>query len=151
MWGGISALAVATGPSLGSVPIALVAGLATRRLVPESIIGGRVPDLVGVVMLSGAVASIALAITQGGDWGWSNARILGLFVLAAVLAPIAVRRSARHPAPASTADALTRFHTAWLVGTLAVLGSAAISSLHRRPAAAAAPVAVLAPAVADAA
>src|SRR3954467_10707558 len=71
MWGGISALAVATGPSLGSlliegggwrwaffvnVPIAIVAGLATRRFVSESVVGGPVPDLVGIGLLSGAVA-----------------------------------------------------------------------------------------------
>ena len=115
MWGGISALAVATGPSLGSLlidaggwrwaffvnlPIALAAGLSARRLVPESIIGGPIPDLVGVAILSAAVASLALAITQGGEWGWSSARIVGLFLLAAVLAPLAIRRSARHKAPA---------------------------------------------------
>lgn len=115
MWGGIAALAVATGPSLGSVlidaggwrwaffvnlPVALVAGVATRRLVPESVVGGPVPDLVGVAMLSGAVASLALAITQGGDWGWSSPRVVALFVAAAVLGPLAVRRSAHHEAPA---------------------------------------------------
>ena len=115
MWGGISALAVATGPSLGSVlidaggwrwaffvnlPVAAVAGLATRRHVRESVIGGPVPDLVGVGLLSAAVAAVALAITQGGDWGWSSSRVIGLFVLAAVLGPIAVRRSATHVAPA---------------------------------------------------
>jgi MFS family permease len=115
LWGGISALAVATGPSLGSVlidaggwrwaffvnlPIALVAGFATRRLVRESIVGGPVPDLVGVAMLSGAVAAVALAITQGGEWGWSGSRTIGLFVLAGVLAPLAVRRSSHHEAPA---------------------------------------------------
>jgi EmrB/QacA subfamily drug resistance transporter len=115
MWGGISALAVATGPSLGSVlidaggwrwaffvnlPVAVVAGLATRRHVQESVIGGPVPDLVGVAMLSGAVAALALAITQGADWGWSSTRVVGLFVVAAVLAPLAVRRSAVHEAPA---------------------------------------------------
>ena len=119
MWGGISALAVATGPSLGSVlidaggwrwaffvnlPVAAVAGLATRRHVRESVIGGPVPDLVGVAMLSAAVASVALAITQGGDWGWSSSRVVGLFVLAAVLAPLAVRRSATHEAPAIDLD-----------------------------------------------
>ena len=121
MWGGISALAVATGPSLGSVlidaggwrwafyvnlPIALVALVATRRLLPESVIGGPVPDLLGVVMLSGAVASLALAITQGGDWGWSSARTVGAFALAAVLGPLAVRRSAHHRAPAIDLDVL---------------------------------------------
>jgi EmrB/QacA subfamily drug resistance transporter len=115
MWGGISALAVAAGPSLGSVlidsagwravffvnlPIALVAGLATRRLVPESTIGGPVPDLIGVAFISGAVASLALAITQGRDWGWSSTRVVGLLVLAALLTLFAVRRSTHHVAPA---------------------------------------------------
>jgi MFS family permease len=115
LWGGISALAVALGPSLGSVliqaggwrwaffvnlPIALAAGIATRRLVPESVIGGPVPDLVGVAILSGAVAALALAITQGGEWGWSSGRIVGLFVLAGILGPLAIRRSAHHEAPA---------------------------------------------------
>jgi EmrB/QacA subfamily drug resistance transporter len=115
LWGGISALAVALGPSLGSVlidaggwrwaffvnlPIAVAAGIATRRLVPESVIGGPVPDLLGVAILSGAVATLALAITQGGEWGWSSGRIVGLFVLAAVLGPLAIRRSAHHEAPA---------------------------------------------------
>ena len=82
------------GPSLGSVlidaggwrwaffvnlPVALVAGVAARRVVPESIVGGPVPDLVGVALLSAAVAALALAITQGGDWGWSSARVVGSF------------------------------------------------------------------------
>ena len=135
MWGGISALAVATGPSLGAVlidaggwrwaffvnlPVALVAGLATRRLVPETIIGGPVPDLIGVAIVSGAVASVALAITQGGDWGWSSSPIIGLFVLAVVLAPLAVRRSARHHAPAIDLD-LFRSRTVVLANTATLL------------------------------
>jgi EmrB/QacA subfamily drug resistance transporter len=121
MWGGISALAVATGPSLGSVlidaggwrwaffvnlPVALVAGVAVRRVVPESIVGGRIPDLVGVAVLSAAVASLALAITQGGDWGWSSSRVVGSFAVAVVLAPVAIYRSTRHPAPAIDLDVL---------------------------------------------
>jgi EmrB/QacA subfamily drug resistance transporter len=119
MWGGISALAVATGPSLGSVlidaggwrwaflvnlPVALVAGVAARRVLPESIIGGRIPDLMGVALLTAAVAFLALAITQGGDWGWTSGRVVGSFAAAAVLAPIAIRRSTRHASPAIDLD-----------------------------------------------
>src|ERR671912_633267 len=119
MWGGVSALAVATGPSLGAVlidaggwrwaffvtlPVALVAGIAARRIVPESIVGGRVPDLVGVALLSAAGAGLPLAVTQGGGWGWSSYRVVGSFVAAAVLAPIAIRRSTRHEAPAIDLD-----------------------------------------------
>src|SRR5688500_10837570 len=76
MWGGVSALAVATGPSLGSVlidaggwrwaffvnlPVALVAGVATRRVVPESINGGRGPDILGVALLPAGVDGTARA------------------------------------------------------------------------------------------
>jgi EmrB/QacA subfamily drug resistance transporter len=115
MWGGIAALAVATGPSLGSLlieaggwrwaffvnlPVAVAVGIAIPRVVPESIVGGPLPDLVGVAMLTGAVASLALAITQGSDWGWSSGRVIGLLALTAVLAPAAVRRSRNHAAPA---------------------------------------------------
>ncbi len=119
MWGGIAALAVATGPSLGSLlidaggwrwaffvnlPVAIVVAVVTPRVVPESVVGGPLPDLVGVAMLTGAVASLALAITQGSDWGWSSPRVVVLFAMTAVLAPLAVRRSRSHPAPAIDLD-----------------------------------------------
>jgi EmrB/QacA subfamily drug resistance transporter len=119
MWGGIAALAVATGPSLGSLlidaggwrwaffvnlPVAIVVAVVTPRVVPESVVGGPLPDLVGVAMLTGAVASLALAITQGSDWGWSSPRVVVLFALTAVLVPLAVRRSRRHRAPAIDLD-----------------------------------------------
>lgn len=119
MWGGISALAVATGPSLGSVlidaggwrwaffvnlPIAAVAAFVTPRLVPESIMGGTLPDLAGIALVTGAVGSLALAITQGSDWGWSSTSVVALLVLAGVLAPAAVLRSQRHPSPAIDLD-----------------------------------------------
>jgi MFS family permease len=115
MWGGISALAVATGPSLGSVlidaggwrwafivnlPVALVAGIAARRALQESVVGGPFPDLFGIALISLSVASLALAITQGDAWGWSSAGVLSAFAAAAVLGPIALVRSTSHPAPA---------------------------------------------------
>jgi hypothetical protein len=115
MWGGIAALAVAVGPSLGSLlieaggwrwafvvnlPIALVAGIAGRRTLTESATGGPLPDLIGIGIVTVAVASLALAITEGSAWGWTSWRILAAFVATIVLTPIALRRSAVHPAPA---------------------------------------------------
>jgi EmrB/QacA subfamily drug resistance transporter len=115
LWGGISALAVATGPSLGAVlidaggwrwafivnlPVALVAGIAARRHLAESAVGGPFPDVVGVAAISVGVAALALAITQGEAWGWGSAGVLGSFAVAAVLLPYALRRSTRHRAPA---------------------------------------------------
>jgi MFS family permease len=60
--------------------------------------------------------------------------VLGVAILIAIIGT-----------PTSLDDALAHFRAAWLVGALAVLGSAAISSFHRRPALVAAPVVVLAP------
>ncbi|HUP84634.1 MAG TPA: MFS transporter [Acidimicrobiales bacterium] len=115
MWGGISALAVATGPSLGSalvdaggwrwafivnLPVALAAALVARGKLAESKTGGKVPDLVGVGLFTLAVASVALGITEGSAWGWSSWRVLCALASAVVLAPMAVQRSLRHPAPA---------------------------------------------------
>jgi EmrB/QacA subfamily drug resistance transporter len=115
LWGGISALAVAVGPSLGSVlidaggwrwaflvnlPVLAVAVVAARRVLAESVVGGPAPDLLGVALLSLAVASLALGITQGEDWGWSSAPVLAALALAAGLGVLAVRRARRHPAPA---------------------------------------------------
>ncbi|MET7279330.1 MFS transporter [Kribbella sp. NPDC005582] len=55
------------------------------RFVPESAVrsGGRF-DVLGGVGLSVGLVSLLLAISQGGDWGWTSARVLGLFALAVV-------------------------------------------------------------------
>jgi EmrB/QacA subfamily drug resistance transporter len=115
LWGGISALAVAAGPTLGSLlidaggwrwafivnlPVAAVAAFFAHRVLDESATGGPMPDLVGVAVVSIAMASLALAVTQGHEWGWTSGGVLASFLGAAVLGPLAVRRSRRHPAPA---------------------------------------------------
>jgi NTE family protein len=115
MWGGISALAVAAGPSLGSLlieaggwrwaflvnlPVAVVAAVATRRVVVESKVGGPRPDLLGIGMLSAAVASVALGVTQGQDWGWTSPRVVAAFAIGIALGAGVVRRSKNSEAPA---------------------------------------------------
>jgi EmrB/QacA subfamily drug resistance transporter len=115
MWGGISALAVATGPSLGSVlvdaggwrwaflvnlPVAALAALVGRRVLTEAATGGQAPDLLGVGLVTVAVAALALGITQGSEWGWTTWRVLGALVVALLLGALAVARSRTHAAPA---------------------------------------------------
>ena len=48
--------------------------------------------------------------------------VLGVAILIAIIGT-----------PDSPAQALSRFHTAWLVGVVAALGSAAVSLFHLRP------------------
>ena len=115
MWGGIGALAVATGPSLGAalitafgwraafyvnLPVGLIAWLVGRRaLTSTSGSTSQSPDYLGVVMLSGGLALLVLAISEGPSWGWSDGRIIGSFVSSLLLLGTFLLRSYRHAEP----------------------------------------------------
>ncbi|MGH9096332.1 MAG: MFS transporter, partial [Acidimicrobiales bacterium] len=116
LWGGVGALAVATGPSLGAglisaggwrlvfyvnLPIAAIAWLAGRRVLTETNSAGThgTPDYLGVGLVSLGLASLVLAISEGPTWGWTSGRIIGLIFLAVALGTAFLRRSARHPHP----------------------------------------------------
>src|ERR1700722_12538883 len=116
LWGGVGALAVATGPSFGALlitgfgwrsafvvnlPIGLVAYIVGRRVLAESPpkVSHAAPDYPGVVLIAGALAALVLAISQGPTWGWSNARIVACFAAAVVLGGLFLYRSAHHAEP----------------------------------------------------
>jgi EmrB/QacA subfamily drug resistance transporter len=116
MWGGIGALAVATGPSLGAVlitgfgwraaffvnlPIGLAAWLVGRTVLP-SVRGdasASSPDYPGVALLAVALAALVLAISEGPSWGWTSGWVLGAVAGFVVLGAVFLRRSSRHPQP----------------------------------------------------
>jgi len=116
LWGGIGALAVATGPSLGALlitgfgwrsafvvnlPVGLVAWAVGRRVLPTTPAAATrsSPDYVGVALLAGALAALVLAISQGPDWGWSSPAFLVSLAVAAVVLAVFLRRSSRHREP----------------------------------------------------
>jgi EmrB/QacA subfamily drug resistance transporter len=116
MWGGVGALAVATGPSLGALlisaggwrwaffinlPVGAVAWLVGRRVLVDSKSdeARARPDYLGVVLVSTALAALVLAISQGPSWGWSSGREVLCFLGAAVLGAAFLYRSAHHAAP----------------------------------------------------
>jgi MFS family permease len=116
IWGALSSLGAALGPTLGAsivqaaqwrwvffvyVPIALATAALARAFLAESRESDRLPlpDLVGVVLLGVALAALALGIVEGRDWGWGDWRILVAFALAVVLLPGFVWRCLRHPVP----------------------------------------------------
>jgi EmrB/QacA subfamily drug resistance transporter len=70
---------------VGAITIALAAVL-VHRFVPESPIktASRV-DVVGATLLSGGLVALLLALTEGEEWGWTSARIIGLFAASVVL------------------------------------------------------------------
>jgi EmrB/QacA subfamily drug resistance transporter len=116
MWGGVGALAVATGPSLGALlisaggwrwaffvnlPVGALAWLLGRRVLAESKsdeVRAR-PDYLGVVLVSTALAALVLAISEGPAWGWSSGRVVGVLAAAAVLGGAFLYRCAHHAAP----------------------------------------------------
>jgi len=117
IWGAAGAIAAATGPTIGAlliegpgwrwvffinVPFCIAAAAIGRRILRESRAphhGGRL-DLIGVALVSVVFGSISLGLVQGQSWGWSSARIVGVFAFALVLVPVMVRRSLHHENPA---------------------------------------------------
>jgi len=102
IWGGVSGLGVALGPVIGgavvegvsweaifwlNVPVAIVAAPLILLAIPESRGTWQKLDLVGVVLLGGAVFLGVWGIVHGNDDGWASPSVLGPLVLAAVLLP----------------------------------------------------------------
>ena len=117
LWGAAGAVAAASGPVVGALlvqgpgwrwvfyvnlPFCLAAVWFGRRILTESVAQHREvrPDLIGVGLVTAVFGLLSLGIVQGGAWGWGSARVVGAFLVAAVLAPVLVRRSAGHPRPA---------------------------------------------------
>jgi EmrB/QacA subfamily drug resistance transporter len=84
-----------------NVPIGFGCFLVGRRLLDESVDpdAGPLPDPVGVVLIMGAVASLAYAIVQSNAWGWSDRGTVLLLATTAVLLVLFVLRCAHHDAP----------------------------------------------------
>jgi EmrB/QacA subfamily drug resistance transporter len=116
LWGGVGALAVATGPSLGAalitiggwrwaffvnLPVGAVAWLAGRRVLRKAAPRrpDANPDYAGALLIAIALGSLVLGISQGPAWGWTSPRIIAAFAVAVVVGAAFLFRSARHPEP----------------------------------------------------
>jgi EmrB/QacA subfamily drug resistance transporter len=114
LWSAVGGAAAAFGPPIGgllvqaswrwvflvNLPFSLLALVFGVRLLSEV----RDPaahksDLVGAVLLSVSVASLVAAIVEGSSWGWTSARTVGVFAVAAATGAWLVVRSFRHPYP----------------------------------------------------
>lgn len=102
IWGGVSGLGVALGPVIGgavvegvsweaifwlNVPVALVAAPLLLAAIPESRGAWQRLDLVGVLLLGGAVFLGVWGIVHGNDDGWGDPRVLAPLALATLLVP----------------------------------------------------------------
>ncbi len=117
LWGAAGAVAAASGPVLGALlvqgpgwrwvflvnlPFCAVAVLVGRRVLRESTGAAPEdarPDVPGVVLVTAVFGLLSLGLVQGQEWGWSSARVVGAFAVAAVAVPVLVLRALRHPSP----------------------------------------------------
>lgn len=116
LWSAVAALAAGIGPPLGgllitasswrlvflvNIPVGVVAFVLAQRVLVESRAPGRrrMPDLVGALVLSLAIASLVLAIVKGQEWGWGSDRVIGAFLSTFLLASYFVVRSSRRRVP----------------------------------------------------
>jgi EmrB/QacA subfamily drug resistance transporter len=117
LWGAVGALAVVTGPPLGSLivqltgwpgifflnlPVGLAAVLIGRAIIPESRdeTPGALPDLLGIVLLIIGVALLAFGVIQSAAWGWGSMWVVGALFGGALILIGFVVRSSRVASPA---------------------------------------------------
>ncbi|MBB4660843.1 MFS transporter [Conexibacter arvalis] len=116
IWGGSSALAVASGPIVGgllvehvswesifllNLPLGLIAALVTMRWVRESKDETHVGsfDLPGVALLSGGLFLLIWGVIKAQDHGWGSAYVIGFGAAGLLTLVLFVLREARAKEP----------------------------------------------------
>jgi len=114
LWGAMGGLGGAAGPSLGAaivgaggwrwvflinVPLGVIVVVVGARMLYRADWRQPAlpPDLIGALMIIVGVSALALGLVQSDDWGWSDERTVGAFVVAAVVLSSLIARSAHNP------------------------------------------------------
>ena len=82
----------------------------------------RVPALLGAALIAVAAALVSLAVVQGDEWGWVDARTLGAAVLGLVFLGLFVAHQSRTSAPALDLSLLRIRNFAWANATTFAFG-----------------------------
>jgi EmrB/QacA subfamily drug resistance transporter len=101
VWGAVGGFGAAAGVLLGGVLtdalswewiffVNIPVGIAALALAPVLLTESRDSrvrsfDAPGAVLVTGGLTTLVLAITMGGDWGWTSARTIGVFAASAAL------------------------------------------------------------------
>jgi EmrB/QacA subfamily drug resistance transporter len=101
IWGGVSSVSIAGGPLVSgllvqsagwewvffiNVPIAIIGIVMAALVIRETAVEkGTGIDILGMILLAGALFGIVFAVVQAQVWGWASAATIGVFVGALVL------------------------------------------------------------------
>ncbi|MCZ0911063.1 DHA2 family efflux MFS transporter permease subunit [Gordonia amicalis] len=115
IWAATGALAAAFGPAVGGVlveaswrwvflvniPVGIAALVAGAIILVRSRNDAvtAFPDALGAALLVVSVGALTLGLVQGSDWGWSDPRIAGAWIVALVAFAGFVLSSRRHAEP----------------------------------------------------
>ena len=144
VWAAVGGIAAAAGPPIGgllveldwrlvflvNLPVGLLAGAFAVRVLRESRepAAGRLPDLVGTVLLAAGIGVVTLGLVEAPDRGWGSGATLAALAAGAALLAAFLARSARHPAPVVELDML-RVRSFAMASLAAVLFSAAFGAM----------------------
>jgi EmrB/QacA subfamily drug resistance transporter len=118
---------------IGAVPV-LGATVLLALFVPESPVKFPTrPDYVGGAMLSVALATLLIAISEGSNWGWTSAGVLGLLAASAVAFMLWVRVEQRVPEPLVDLTTFARREMAATNLTTLIMGFAMFSTFILLP------------------
>ncbi|WP_320066028.1 MFS transporter [Micromonospora sp. RTGN7] len=144
LWSAAGALAAAAGPALGgvvvqtldwrvlfclNVPIGLWVLIAARPMLANETRSGKLPDLLGALLLAVGIGSVIYALTEGPDRGWTATRPATALGVAVIAIAAATLRSARHDRPALRLDLLWGSPFAMVSGISAAYGAGLFSSM----------------------
>jgi EmrB/QacA subfamily drug resistance transporter len=118
---------------IGAVPV-LGATAMLALFVPESPVKFPTkPDYVGGAALSVALATLLIAISEGSNWGWTSAGVLGLLAASAVMFVNWVRIEQRVPEPLVDLKTFARREMAATNVTTLIMGFSMFSTFILLP------------------
>ena len=118
---------------IGAVPV-LAATVMLALFVPESPVKTPTkPDYLGGATLSVALGSLLIAISEGSNWGWTSAGVLGLLALSAAMFTLWVVIEQRVPEPLVDLTTFARREMAATNVTTLIMGFAMFSTFILLP------------------
>jgi EmrB/QacA subfamily drug resistance transporter len=118
---------------IGAVPV-LGSTVMLALFVPESPVKFPTkPDYVGGAALSVALATLLIAISEGSNWGWTSAGVVGLLAASAVMFFVWVRIEQRVPEPLVDLKTFARREMAATNVTTLIMGFSMFSTFILLP------------------